>query len=127
MASRPFIAARLEDRVNSIVNRLLVRRGWQESIIGYTGYGTSEQLRILARVVLRPSEQIGLVQAAQALLYRRGWRNFLNVARSSEPVALVIGEVRIPIIADRGGFIDVRVKNPGLAPGSSSSTPLSKQ
>ncbi|NHB83689.1 hypothetical protein G7085_00510 [Tessaracoccus sp. HDW20] len=59
MPSRPFIAARIEDRLNSVANRILFRRGWQESIIAFTGYGTPEQLRILARVVLKPSEDLG--------------------------------------------------------------------
>ena len=78
MPSRPFIAARIEDRINWLVNRALQRRGWQESILAFTGYGTSEQLRILGRVVLRPSADLGIIQAASALIYRRGWRNFLN-------------------------------------------------
>lgn len=117
MASRPFIAARIEDRFNSLANRWLIRRGWQESIIAYTGYGTSEQLRILARIVLRPSNDLGIVQAASALIYRRGWRNFMNAAKAKAGVTVVIGDVRIPVQADRGGYIDVRVRNPGLAPG----------
>lgn len=83
----------------------------------YTGYGNSEQLRILARVVLRPSEELGIVQAAQGLIYRRGWRNFINASKVSPRVTVVIGDVRIPIEADRGGYVDVRVRNPGLEPG----------
>lgn len=117
MASRPFIAARIEDRINVLLNRFLIRRGWQESILAFTGYGTSEQLRILARVVLRPSEDLGIVQAASALLYRRGWRNLMNVSKMGAKVTVVIGETRIPVVADRGGYIDVRIRNPGLAPG----------
>ncbi|MBB1512882.1 DUF2183 domain-containing protein [Tessaracoccus sp. MC1627] len=117
MASRPFIAARIEDRINSLVNRALNKRGWEESILAFTGYGTSEQLRILGRVVLRPSADLGIVQAASALIYRRGWRNFLGSAKVGARVTVVIGDVRIPVHADRGGYIDVRVRNPGLPPG----------
>ncbi|MHA6509401.1 App1 family protein [Tessaracoccus sp. Y1736] len=117
MASRPFIAARIEDRINSLVNRALNKRGWEESILAFTGYGTSEQLRILGRVVLRPSADLGIVQAASALIYRRGWRNFLGSAKVGARITVVIGDVRIPVHADRGGYIDVRVRNPGLPPG----------
>ena len=117
MPSRPFIAARIEDRINWLVNRALQRRGWQESILAFTGYGTSEQLRIRGRVVLRPSADLGIIQAASALIYRRGWRNFLNAPRVGASVWVVIGDVRIPVRADRGGYIDVRVRNPGLPPG----------
>ena len=117
MASRPFIAARIEDRLNALLSRALRRRGWQEKILPFTGYGTGEQLRILARVVLRPSADLGIVQAASALLYRRGWRNFINAAQVGAQVTVVIGETRIPVHADRSGYVDVRVRNPGLPPG----------
>lgn len=117
MPSRPFIAARIEDRLNSLANRVLARRGWQEVILPFTGYGTTEQLRILARVVLRPSQSLGIVQAAQALMYRRGWRNFMNAARPGARIFVVIDGTRIPVAADRGGYVDVRVRNPGLGPG----------
>ena len=117
MASRPFIAARVEDRFNGLLGRALERRGWQESIIPFTGYGTSEQLRVLARVVLRPSQDLGIVQAANALLWRRGWRNFMNAAKVGAKVTVVIGDTHIPVTADRGGYIDVRIVNPGLGPG----------
>lgn len=117
MASRPFIAARVEDRFDGLLGRALERRGWQESIIPFTGYGTSEQLRVLARVVLRPSQDLGIVQAANALLWRRGWRNFMNAAKVGAKVTVVIGDTHIPVTADRGGYIDVRIVNPGLGPG----------
>ncbi|SHJ83644.1 Phosphatidate phosphatase APP1 [Tessaracoccus bendigoensis DSM 12906] len=117
MAARPIIAARVEDRLNRVANRLLDSRGWQESILAFTGYGNSEQLRILARIVMRPSEDLGIVQAAQALLYRRGWRNFMNAAKVDARLWVVIDDTRIPVQADRGGYIDVRVRNPGLQPG----------
>ncbi len=117
MPSRPFIAARIEDRFNRLFNRVLLRRGWQESILAFTGYGNSEQLRILARVVLRPPQSDALVQAAAAMLDRRGWHNFMNAARVGARVTVVVGGARVEVEADRGGYVDVRVRNPGLAPG----------
>ncbi|WP_331715384.1 phosphatase domain-containing protein [Tessaracoccus coleopterorum] len=57
------------------------------------------------------------MQAAQAVMYRRGWRNFMNATEVDATVNVVIGDTRIPVQADRGGYIDVRVRNPGLAPG----------
>lgn len=68
MPSRTFIAARVEDGFNRLLNRALIRRGWQESILAFTGYGNGEQLRLLARVVLRPPQSDALVQAAAAML-----------------------------------------------------------
>lgn len=117
MPSRPFFAARIEDRFNRMLNRVLRRRGWQETISAYTGYGNSEQLRVLARVLLQPPKKLGLMQAASALLYRRGWRNFISTPCVQANATVVVGGVRIPVQTDRSGYLDVRINNPGLRPG----------
>ena len=70
MKSRPFFAARIEDRLNRMLNRFLQRRGWQECITAYTGFGTTRQVRILARIVLRPPAQ-AVVDGAISLPLRR--------------------------------------------------------
>ncbi|GAB3821522.1 DUF2183 domain-containing protein [Tessaracoccus terricola] len=117
MKSRPFFAARIEDRINRLLNRVLLRLGWQESVVAYTGFGTQDQIRVLARMVLRPPSQLGIVQAATELINRRGWRNFINAALVDSPATVVIGEERVEVASDRGGYIDVRLRNPGLEPG----------
>lgn len=117
MKSRPFFAARVEDRLNRFLNRMFTQFGWQEHITAFTGFGTTEQIRVLARIVLRPSHQLGIVQAATDILHRRGWRNFVAVPLVNARASVVIGETRIAVTADRGGYIDVRLHNPGLEPG----------
>ncbi|MDF1488501.1 App1 family protein [Tessaracoccus caeni] len=117
MRTRPFFAARVEDRINRTLNRRLLRRGWRESISAFVGYGTEEQIRVLARITLLPPSNLGIVQAASAALYRRGWRNFINVARVGSVVTVTVGENTVTAEADRGGYLDVRIKNPGLSPG----------
>ncbi|RRD47408.1 App1 family protein [Tessaracoccus sp. OH4464_COT-324] len=117
MRNRPFIGARLEDHIKRMINRVLIRRGWQEAILPYIGYGTREQLRVMSRVLLAPADGDPLARAAGAALYRRGWRNFIAVSRMDAAVTLTIGNARVPVAADRGGYIDVRIKNPGLPPG----------
>lgn len=72
MRSRPFFAARIEDRLNHLVIRVLLRLGWQESVVAYTGFGTPQQVRILARVILRPPSQLGIVQVANELAVPEG-------------------------------------------------------
>ena len=52
--ARPFFAARLEEKLNSFIGSVLRRRGWRESIIPYTGYGTTDFVRVMARLVLVP-------------------------------------------------------------------------
>lgn len=117
MRSRPFLGARIEDWINRILNRAFSRRDWHETILPYTGYGNSEQIRVLARVTLTPSKQLGVVKAANAVLYRRGWRNFVALSKVDASVTVHIGDTVIPVQADRGGYVDVRIKNPGLEPG----------
>ena len=117
MRTKPFFAARIEDRINRMLNRRLLRRGWCESITAFTGYGTGEQIRVLARVTLLPPKNLGIAQAASAALYRRGWRNFIGVARVNKEITITVAGTRVTAPADRGGYLDVRIKNPGLPPG----------
>ncbi|MDO4783799.1 MAG: DUF2183 domain-containing protein [Propionibacteriaceae bacterium] len=117
MRTRPFFAARAEDRWNQFRGSLLRRWDWVASVIPFTGYGTDQQLRVLARVVLRPKGQPPLLTAAEAFLHRRGWRNFMAVPVVREPVRLSVGDEHLDLVTDRGGYIDIRIKNPGLQPG----------
>lgn len=117
MKSRPFFAARLEDRLNRFLERLFLRMGWQEAITPYTGFGTTQQIRILARMALLPPKRLGIFQAATDLMHRRGWRNFISAARVASPAHIVIGDLRFPVVADRGGYIDVRIRDHGLPVG----------
>ncbi len=117
MSTRPHYSARLEDAWLRLQTRILQRFGWQEAIVGFTGIGTPEYVRILGRVVLRPPSKQGIMNLAQDLLRRRGWRNFVSAPLPAVRVRLLVGEQTIPVRTDRGGYIDVRVKNPGLAAG----------
>ncbi|HMR48885.1 MAG TPA: DUF2183 domain-containing protein [Arachnia sp.] len=117
MRTKPFFAARIEDRINRLLNRRLLRRGWGESITAFTGYGTGEQIRVLARLTLVPPNNLGLAHAASAALYRRGWRNFIGIARVGGEITIDAAGTRVTAPADRGGYFDVRIKNPGLPPG----------
>ena len=60
-SSRPHIAARLDDQVTGLTNKLFRRRGWQPRIVPYTGYGSTEWVRVLARVLLAPPRGAGQV------------------------------------------------------------------
>lgn len=99
-----------------MVTKTLARLDWQEAIVGYTGFGSPEQIRVLARVVLRPRD-LGIVQAATELMHRRGWRNFIAAPLAHAQAWIMFDGEPVLVQADRGGYIDVRVKNPGLEPG----------
>ncbi len=50
--ARPHLASVLEDALFHNVEAVLRARGWQERLIGYTGYGNSGSVRVLGRVLL---------------------------------------------------------------------------
>ncbi|USQ80230.1 DUF2183 domain-containing protein [Ornithinimicrobium faecis] len=133
--ARPHIAALLEDAFVGRVEAVLRRRGWQERVTGYTGYGTTEQARILARVLLsrgapRESgsfdddigpEPVGgnaVEQAAGALQHAvRGWRNFITAPAQNVPVTVTLGEAELTATVDRGGYLDIELDGHDLEPG----------
>jgi phosphatidate phosphatase APP1 len=118
MPSRPFIAARVDKSVNKWIEQAAHDLGWRDSVIGYTGYGSTEQLRILGRIVLTPRGRLW-PRDRRDWVWRdeRGWRNFLSVAGVDRPARLSVGRHTIEFTADRDGYIDVRVRDHGLTPG----------
>ncbi|TDT33222.1 App1 family protein [Naumannella halotolerans] len=112
---RPFIAARVEDRVNRLIQRVVRDLGWGERVIGYTGYGSSEFVRVLCRVVLSPNPTG--IKVIDRPLNRRGWRNFITAPAERVPVELRLGDVTYVGFSGRGGFVDAKLPHTGLAPG----------
>lgn len=118
MSERPFIAARVEDWINRLVESFLRVLGWRETIVPYTGYGSEDQLRVLARIVLTPPRSSSaLGREVEQLMQRRGWRNFIATGTVRTPARVRINGKTLSVRADRGGYLDVRVPNPGLEPG----------
>ncbi|MDR0416395.1 MAG: DUF2183 domain-containing protein [Propionibacteriaceae bacterium] len=117
-SSRPFIAARAERVVNRRVEAVARRLGWQDSVIGYTGYGTVRQVRILARIVLSPRGRMWPRDRRDwSSPEQRGWRNFVSLPCVERPARLVVGGRAFDLVTDRDGYIDVRLPDHGLAPG----------
>lgn len=117
-SNKPFIAARVEMWLDRRIERLMQLIGWRQRAIAYTGYGASDGARILGRILLAPSwrdTQIG--KAAEAFLHRRGWRNFVSAATVHSRYTITFGDAVVSGSTDRGGYIDHRVRDHGLAPG----------
>ncbi|MCM3661250.1 DUF2183 domain-containing protein [Georgenia satyanarayanai] len=123
--ARPSLASTLEDGLNRRLLPLLRRRGWRPTTITYTGYGSPERLRVLARVLLKEDDgdvagaDVGatedeLVEAQEA---ERGWRSFLTTPVSHLPVVVEIAGREHSARVDRGGYLDLLVPDHGLPPG----------
>ncbi|MBK8459444.1 MAG: DUF2183 domain-containing protein [Micropruina sp.] len=118
MSTRPFIAARIDEAIDRGAEALFRALGWQERVICYTGYGSGEQARVLGRVVLGPRRaQTQLGRATETFVKRRGWRNFFTAACVRAEVTITVGAQSVTMTTDRGGYIDQRVADHGLAPG----------
>jgi len=98
-------AARVEDAVHEFLEPRLRQRGWRDTIIPYTGYGTSSWVRVMARLLLRRPEQ-----RPERVHAVRGWRSFATLPVADETVVIDVGDRQHETRTDRGGYIDVVVE-----------------
>ena len=103
-AHRLHRAARFEDAVGGVVERVLRRRGWRPRVQTYTGYGADGWVRVLARVLLTPPDT-----HTRHIDGRRGWRQFLSAGVAGVPVSIDVGDRRHEVVSARGGYLDVRL------------------
>ena len=104
-------AARVEDAVHEFIEPRLRQRGWRDTIVPYTGYGTPSWVRVMARLLLRrPEQQPERVHSV------RGWRSFATLPVTDERVVIDVGDRQHEVRTNRGGYIDA-VVNVSLEPG----------
>lgn len=108
--SRPRFAARFEDRFHRRRARREIKRGKIPSVIPYIGYGTTEWIRVLGRVLyLRPeaSEHPRFRPDVAEVSRVRGWRSFTSVYVPYQRVTVFVNNEPVAeVVADRGGVID---------------------
>ncbi|MEP7054887.1 MAG: phosphatase domain-containing protein, partial [Actinomycetota bacterium] len=104
-------SARAEDRLHSVVERVLRRRGWRPRILPYVGYGYDGWVRVLARVQLAPP---GVRR--RDIERGRGWRRYFCATATGLAVTVQIGDTVHEVVSGRGGYID-QVVDVQLPPG----------
>jgi phosphatidate phosphatase APP1 len=105
-------AARLEDWIHDVRERWARRRGHVPTVVPYTGYGSTEWVRVFCRVLLaKPASAEGTSKRRRRRREQgiRGWRSFTSVPVGDVRVSIEVGGERIEVVADRGGVIDTRV------------------
>jgi phosphatidate phosphatase APP1 len=107
----PHRAARVVDAVQDFLEPRLRQRGWRDTIVPYTGYGTPSWVRVMARLLVRQPEQ--QPKPARAV---RGWRSFATLPLADEAVVIDVGDRRHEVRTDHGGYVDAVVPA-GLEPG----------
>lgn len=92
----------MADALHGFRSGLADSMGAKPTIVGYTGYGNTEWVRILARVVkmTKPRSTNGKV---------RGWRAFTSVPVPNAVVDVEINGQTQQLHADGGGLIDVTI------------------
>ncbi len=119
VSTKPFIAARIEEFLDRRIEGVFRALGWREQVIAYTGYGSDDFLRVMARVKLVPQwsrSQLGVV--TKEFVKRRGWRNFFLTASCVRArVTITVGDQTVHATTDRGGYLDHRIVDHRLAPG----------
>ncbi|RNI19035.1 App1 family protein [Flexivirga caeni] len=110
-------AARAEDAVNAVVARRLRKRGWQQQVMPFTGYGGAGFARLLARVVLARDGQPATAPTAAEAPIRRGFKVFFTAPLAAVEVQVRFGAATATATTDRGGYLDVELRDHGLTPG----------
>jgi phosphatidate phosphatase APP1 len=101
-------AARIEDAVHEFRVRRVRRKGFVPRVLPYTGYGTTTQLRVLARVLYtRPTAEGE--EEPRAVEGVRGWRSFTSVFVNNVAVTVTADGQEHRLVADRGGVVDADI------------------
>lgn len=105
-------AARFEDAIHRWRVARGRKRGLKTTIVPYTGYGSTQWVRVLCRVVLARGDAEPSQRAAKV----RGWRSFFSIPVVDEPITVTVGDVTRIVTADRDGIVDLRI-DAALEPG----------
>ena len=106
------IMRKAESSLNSFTLKRSQRGGWQPLIVGYTGYGTTEQVRVFGRVLMHDPDE-----GKRDTWGKRGYQQFLTIQVEHHDVSVTIGEKTVTGTTDRNGYIDLLVHDHGLEPG----------
>ncbi|WP_375164859.1 App1 family protein [Arthrobacter sp.] len=117
---RTHLGLMIGDTWHSLQTRIAEKRGRVETIIPYTGYGTTTWIRVLGRVVLSNPRDLQPLEGKETMKPikegLRGWRNFVSAPVRNAEVTLEVNGTTAVVHADRGGVIDVHI-DASLAPG----------
>jgi phosphatidate phosphatase APP1 len=110
VTEQPHRAARAEARLHGALEDTLQGRGWVPRVVPYVGYGTTEWVRVLARVLLAPPGGPRSVPEAPGVPSAlRGWRRFVSASAAGVPVTVTVGDTAHEVASDRDGYVDVRL------------------
>lgn len=103
-------AALWEDRYHRFREKRARKRKYAVTVVPYPGYGSTEWVRVLARVLLtrnpRPGSRLDrkIKKRSESV---RGWRSFIAIPVAEVELTVKINGYTETVKADRGGVVDV--------------------
>lgn len=110
-------ATRLDDRVAKTVAARLIRRGWRAYAIPMSGYGDPTAVRVIVRVVLRPTAEVAGGRRRRRRI-PAGLQPFLTAEVPHARVQVRLAGTEVTAVCDREGYVDTVVRlDEALEPG----------
>lgn len=107
------VVRKTERRINALAAKRSKNAGWEPEIIGFTGYGNAERVRVFGRVLLKDPAK----KRDEERNKKRGFWQFFTVELADFPVTITAGDRTVETTTDSNGYIEVLIRNHGLEPG----------
>lgn len=107
------VVRKTERRINALAAKRSKNAGWEPEIIGFTGYGNAERVRVLGRVLMKDPAK----KRDEERNKKRGFWQFFTVELADFPVTITAGNRTVETTTDSNGYIEVLIRNHGLEPG----------
>lgn len=119
-----------EHKINTYGVRRKTRAGWLPKIVPYTGYGTTDRVHVIGRILMddptfddsdatAPGSRRTAAGQVENFAHeaQRGYRQFFTVQVGDHPVQVHVGGEVVQTYTDSNGYFDVSIVGHGLEPG----------
>ena len=110
------IVRKIEERTNNASLKWSRKKGWTPAVTGFSGYGSNNRVRVLARVLMSSPKSEAFDDSAHSLTQQaqRGWRQFFTIQVGNWPVTVTVGEQKINTATNDNGYVDLLVEDHNL-------------
>ena len=106
------IARKIERASNSAALRRSTRKGWVPKLLGYAGYGNTEFVHVIGRVLMHDPES-----AENETWAQRGYRQFFTIQVANLDISVTVNGKTVTGHTNYNGYVDILVHEHGLAAG----------
>lgn len=106
------VARKVEETINKVGIKRSKSKGWKPAIKGYAGYGSTDRVHVLGRVLMEDPDSEFNDNWAQ-----RGYKQFFTIQVGGLEVSATVGNVKVTGRSTSNGYVDLLVHDHGLEPG----------